>query len=119
MRDHSKLEAFQLADSLALDVYRTTRHFPDDERFGLVSQIRRAAISIASNIVEGSARETKADYLRFLDTALGSACELEYQISLAHRLGYMDRNAAAVLSEPCTRTCKALNSLVRAIRRQS
>ena len=89
MRDHRKLRAFELADQLALSVYASTKDFPRDEMFGLVAQIRRAAVSAASNIVEGCARNSLADYLRFLDMAYGSVREVEYQISLASRLGYL------------------------------
>jgi len=67
-------------------VYQRTRNFPRDELFGLTSQMRRAAVSIASNIVEGSARDGHAEYVRFLDLAYASTKELEYQISLAGRL---------------------------------
>ncbi len=115
MRDHKKLRAFELADELAVLVYRHTRDFPREELFGLVSQMRRAAVSTASNIVEGCGRSTQADYLRFLDMAYGSVRELEYQISLAVRLGYLpeDNELLPVSSE----TAKVLNGLIRALRK--
>ena len=116
MRDHTKLRAFELADALALRVYEATRHFPSEERFGLAAQMRRAAVSIACNIVEGAARHTEAEYLRFLDMAYGSARELEYQASLAARLGYLTEEQAQALSAACVETSKVLNGLIRAIR---
>lgn len=79
MRDHTRLRAFGMADGVVMEVYRVTRGFPGEERFGLTSQVRRAAMSMASNIVEGCARNSEADYLRFLDMSYGSAKDLEYQ----------------------------------------
>ena len=91
MRDPKKLQAFQLADQLALVVYNATRAFPKEEQFGLAAQMRWAAVSVPSNIVEACARDSQSDYLRFLGMAYGSASELLYQVSLAFRLKYLFR----------------------------
>ena len=76
MRDHTKLRTFELADEVVMLVYRTTARFPKEELFGPTSQIRRAAVSVPSNIVEGCARDSGAEYLRFLNIAFGSLREL-------------------------------------------
>ena len=115
MRDHKKLRAFELADQLALLVYKQTVGFPREETFGLVTQMRRAAVSVASNIVEGCARNSLADYIRFLDMAYGSVRELEYQISLAHRLGYL--SDVVELNSVVIETAKVLNGLIRSLRK--
>jgi four helix bundle protein len=116
MRDHRKLRAFELADQLVLSVYTATKSFPKEEQFGLTSQLRRAAISIASNIVEGCARTSHSDYIRFLDMAFGSAREVEYQLTLAARLGYVDSNAAAKLQSEADETAKVLAGLLLSLR---
>jgi four helix bundle protein len=117
MRDHRNLRAFQLADELALLVYRETAGFPKEEMFGLTSQVRRAAVSVASNIAEGCGRSSDVDFLRFLDMANGSLRELQYQISLAQRLGYLPSqstiaNEDSVLFE----TGRVLHGLIRSMR---
>ena len=86
MRDHKKLRAFEVADQLAMVTYKQTTSLPRDELFGLVSQMRRTAVSVASNIVKGCARSSTIEYVRFLEVAYGSARELEYQIFLSERL---------------------------------
>src|SRR6186713_643699 len=108
MRDHKKLRAFELADELALSVYRATRDFPDDERFGLRLQLRRGAVSVASNIVEGCARSTERDYLNFLGIAFGACCELDYQISLSRRLGYLSDDTHSRLAKQASETSRVL-----------
>lgn len=90
MRDHTKLRAFELADEVAILTYRETRNFPKDELYGLTSQMRRSAISVSSNIVEGCARESQTEFLRFLEIAFASLRELRYQFGLSNRLGYFD-----------------------------
>jgi four helix bundle protein len=116
MRDHTKLRAFQLADKLALAVYAATRYFPYDEKFGLTSQLRRAAVSIGANIVEGSAKPTKADYIRYLSIAYGSAKELQYELSLATRLHYLSEPSAAELATLATQTSQVLWALTKTLR---
>ena len=118
MRDHRNLRAFQLADELALIVYSETKTFPKEELFGLTSQMRRAAVSIASNIVEGCARHSERDYLRFLDMAYGSARGLQYQASLAHRLGFLGDGVYESLAATSEEPSKVLNGLIPSLSRQ-
>ncbi len=119
MRDHTKLRAFELADGLVMAVYDVTRNFPRDEQFGSTSQLRRAAVSIASNIVEGSARSGLPEYIRFLGMAYSSAKEVEYQLSIARRLAYADQSEMQSLESKATETCKVLNGLLKSLRRRT
>jgi four helix bundle protein len=116
MRDHTQLRAFHAADRLTREIYRVTARFPRTEQFGLTSQIRRAAVSIPTNIVEGCARSTEAEYLRFLDIAYGSAKELEYQITLSEHLGFLERKDVETISDSCAVTAKLICRLIMAIR---
>jgi four helix bundle protein len=116
LRDHNKLRAFQLADDLVLAVYKHTSSFPEADRFGLTSQIRRAAVSVPSNIVEGCAKSSQADYLRFLNIAYGSSSEVQYQLSLAHRLGFSDEASYCQVSDLAIETSKVLGGLIRSLR---
>ena len=88
MKPHHKLKVWQKAIDLVVAVYRVTEHFPKEEMYGLINQMRRAAVSIASNIAEGGARGTKAEFKKFLAIAQGSASELETQVTIAGRLGF-------------------------------
>jgi len=89
MRDFRKLQVWEKAHQLALLVYTATGHFPRTELYGLASQMRRAAVSIPANIAEGCGRDGEAELGRFLQIAMGSASELEYEVLLAHDLGYL------------------------------
>ena len=109
-RDPRKLRVFTLADSLVPDVYRITADFPDDERFGIVRQIRRAAISVPTNIVEGCARRTTTDYLGFLNIATGSAYELNYLLGLSVRLNMVSHKLAAGLLDRCGHVAASLTA---------
>jgi four helix bundle protein len=116
MRDHRNLRAFELADRLALAVYSATRRFPRAELFGLAAQMRRAAVSVASNIVEGCARTSEPDFLRLLDIAYGSAREIEYQVSLARRLDFLAEETATPLASLAEESSKVLHGLIRSLR---
>jgi len=116
MRDHTKLRAFELADEVALLTYRVTARFPKAEQYGLTSQIRRAAVSVPSNIVEGCAREGERDYLRFLSIAFGSLRELGYQLGLAKRLNYLDESDSSLVEAKITEAERVLSGLIRALR---
>ena len=90
MRPHQKLEVWIKAIELVTDLYKCTEHFPGDERYGLTSQLRRAAVSIPANIAEGAGRRSKKEFAHFLSNSQGSASELETELIIAHRLGYLD-----------------------------
>ena len=117
MRDHSKLRAFELADEVALMVYRITAGFPKEELYGLVSQMRRAALSVPSNIVEGCARDSQTDYLRFLYIAFGSLKELNYQLNLSKRLGFLVDKDSGLIESKIFEAEKVLNGLIRSLRK--
>jgi four helix bundle protein len=91
-RDYTKIKAWQLADKLALLVYRTTQEFPKSEIWGLTSQMRRAAVSVPANIIEGSARRNRNEYIQFLYIAKSSLAELDYYIRFTKECGYLDTN---------------------------
>ena len=93
MRDFHKLGIWQRSHQLTLDVYKVSQAFPKDELFGLTSQIRRVASSIPTNIAEGCGRASNKDYAHFLQIAIGSASEVEYELLLAHDLEYINDEA--------------------------
>lgn len=118
MRDYTKIQAWQLADDLAVDIYRATKSFPKEEIYGLTSQLRRAAYSVPANIAEGSARESKKDYLHFLHIARGSLTEAQYFIHLAHRLEYLRQDAYDILMIRIKSVFERLHGLIMAVTRE-
>ena len=116
MRDHTKLRAFEMANEVVMLVYQVTAGFPREEMYGLTSQMRRAAVSVPSNIVEGCARDSQADYLRFLRMAFGSLRELHYQLGLSNRLGFLCNQDSSLIEPKIVETEKVLNGLIRALR---
>ena len=103
---------------LVKEIYRMTRPFPADERFGLVSQMRRAAVSIPSNIAEGQARRTTGEFMQFLSQAEGSLAELDTQLILAAELGYSNTTQVASATELVSALKRMLNALRRALLKQ-
>jgi four helix bundle protein len=114
-RDPAKLRVFHQADTLVVKLYQVTDRFPREERFGLTSQIRRAAVSVCTNIVEGASRRTERDYLRFLELAHGSACEVRYLIGLGEKLKFLSGHEAEGLKEEADHLCRALHALIDSI----
>ena len=104
---------WQKARELAKQIYRATQNFPRDEVFGLTQQMRRAAVSILSNIAEGQGRYTRRDCRRFLVIARGSATELEAQIVISSDLEYLDTKVAKDFEARSTEVCKMLNGLLK------
>ena len=114
-RDHKKLRVFHDAHAVTTAIYRQTRDFPRNEVFGLQTQMRRAAVSVSCNIVEGNARNSTRDYLRFLHIALGSACELLYLMDLATELGLASDKEWTEASSQCTAVVKPLQRLTERV----
>ena len=114
-RDYRKIKAWQFADRLAVDVYKATAQFPKAEVWGLVSQMRRAAVSVPANIVEGSARRGESEYVRFLYIAISSLAELGYYIRFAREVGYLPGKSHERLGSMHEETAKTLRGLINHI----
>ena len=115
MRDYTKIIAWQKADDLTVAIYGSTKCFPCDEIYALTSQLRRAAYSVPANIVEGSSRDSKKDYLHFLYISRGSLSEVRYFIHLSHRLKYLDDERYVILTEQANETLRVLAGLIGAV----
>lgn len=124
MQDFRQLKVWEKSHSLALSVFRITSEFPKSEQYGLINQMRRAACSIASNIAEGTGRNSDVDFARFLQMAMGSACELEYQLLLSKDLGWLqpfralpeDQYNFETLQESIIEIKRMLTSLIQKLR---
>ena len=113
MRDFHELKVWEKAHQLVLAVYRISHSFPQNEIYALTSQIRRAAISVTSNIAEGCGRNTKTEFARFLQIALGSACEVQYQLLLSRDLCYIDSLEFQQLDNEISEVKRMLTGLIR------
>ena len=113
MRAFRELLVWQKAHALTLALYRTTKDFPRDERFGLTAQARRTAASVPANIAEGCGRRTAADFARFVQIALGSASELEYHLVLAADLGILPHDEYSELEGAVIEVKRMLTGLIK------
>jgi four helix bundle protein len=118
MRSFRDLLVWQKASALAVDIYRVTRAWPREEIYGLTSQVRRAAISIVSNIAEGEGRQSAAEFARFLRIAHGSLREIEAQVFIAMKLDYLTSEEFDRLDQCCVEVGKMLNGLINTVSRQ-
>ncbi len=118
MRDYKKIKAFEFADQLVVEVYKITQKFPKDEVYGLTSQLRRASVSVAANIVEGSSRPHRKDYLHFLSMAKSSLSEAEYLLGLVFRLGYVEPKDFEKINSLANMTAKTLYGLIQFLKKE-
>ncbi|MGP8250517.1 MAG: four helix bundle protein [Terracidiphilus sp.] len=109
------LVAWQKSTELTVEIYKLTSKFPDSERFGLTNQIRRAAVSVASNIAEGYGRSTKGEYYQFLGHSRGSCCELETQVFVARKLGFGTTSGLDATKHLCNDVGRLLGALMKSI----
>ena len=113
MRGHKELIVWQKAMEMVTEIYRLTRDFPKEEMYGLVSQMRRAAVSIPSNIAEGQGRQSKGEFRQFLGIARGSYAELETQIEIAKNLGFLP--TPNPIDERLAEVGRLLNGLIKSL----
>jgi four helix bundle protein len=112
-KPHKKLDAWKVALDLVSEIYKVTDSFPAREGYGLTSQIRRAAVSVPSNIAEGAGRQTKKEFVNYLHMAQGSLSEVDTQSEIAKKLGYLSATAWEKIDAQMERIDKMLSGLIR------
>jgi four helix bundle protein len=111
MKGHRDLVAWQKAMSLVTEIYRVTRDFRKEELYGLTSQVRRAAVSVPSNLAEGHGRTSRKEFHHFISQARGSLTEVETQLEIARNLDYLPERVASQLLEQASEVARILNGL--------
>lgn len=119
MKSHKDLDVWKRAVAFSVSIYTATRNFPADEKFGLTSQVRRAAVSIPSNIAEGAARTGHKEFLHFLSIAAGSTSEVSTQLLIAQKIGLGDDSEIQELMEEVDAISRMLQGLIRSIKHNS
>ena len=118
MRPHEKLDVWRAAMDFVVTVYKATESFPKEEKFGLTSQVRRAAVSVPANIAEGAARRSPKEFVHFISNAQGSASELETELLIAQRLGYLQESAYLEMRNTLGNIGRMLIGLTRHLERR-
>ena len=115
MKKVEQLDVFKLSHSLTLEIYRLTKSFPDEEKFGLISQMRKAAYSIPMNLMEGAHRLSSKEYRQFIGIARGSTGEIKYQLLLVRDLNYVSENEYSDLTSKYERVSQMLTKLAKSL----
>jgi four helix bundle protein len=118
LKSHKDLDVWKRSIALVTEIYRITKTFPDDEKYGMIHQMRRSAVSVPSNIAEGSARHTKKDNIQFLYVALGSISELETQLIISLHLGYISEELLESFQKEILEIKNMTIGLIRYLSRQ-
>ena len=118
MRPHHSLDAWKRSIDFVVEVYKMTETFPKEEKFGLTSQIRRASVSIPANIAEGAARRSEKEFLHFLSIAQGSASEVETEMLIANKLGFLEKENHKVLDSSLADIGRMLTGLSNHLKRK-
>lgn len=116
MQDFKKLKVWEKGHQLTLEIYKVTKDYPSDERFGLISQMRRSSASVPTNIAEGCGRPRNTELKRFMEISMGSLSELEYQVFLSKDLGYLSSDQFTFLQNLVTELKKMLSSFIVKLR---
>jgi len=119
MHNSKKLKIWVEAIDLTIEIYSATKQFPDAEKFGLISQLRRASVSVASNIAEGSGRKNTKEFIYFCHIANGSLCEVETQITIANKLEFIKTSIFNSLVEKITELRKMIFGFIKNLKQQN
>ncbi|SMD34317.1 four helix bundle protein [Reichenbachiella faecimaris] len=117
MRDYTKYQVWTDAVEFTVKIYTLTKSFPSDEKYGLISQMRRASVSISSNIAEGASRTSEKEFSRFIEISLGSAFELKTHMIVAEKLAYLDKEVFDKTIPELNEICKQLNGLRNSLKK--
>jgi four helix bundle protein len=117
MRPHQRLDVWRKSIDFVVAIYRLTDKFPNEEKFGLTSQLRRAAVSISANVAEGAAKTSTKDFRRYLSNSQGSTSEIETELLIARRLNYLDEEDFMILSKDLDDIGRMITGLSRSLRR--